>query len=125
MRRRRPDNGHRPAQARPIPQAAWTNLPNNALLSPMAILHLRHLTRYEYRKPVGFGEHRFMLRPKDALDQQVVSFDLAIDPGAVELRQVHDVFGNCVGVARFATASEVLSFESNVVVDHRPSLIVE
>lgn len=91
----------------------------------MPILHLRHLTSYHYRKPVGVGEHRFMLRPKDALDQQVVSFEVAITPTLAELRQVHDVFGNPVGVARFAGLSDVISFESSVVIDHRPSQVVD
>ncbi|HEX7761184.1 MAG TPA: transglutaminase family protein [Caulobacteraceae bacterium] len=86
----------------------------------MAILAIRHLTRYRYRKPVGLGEHRMMLRPLESYDQRVISSSLTISPQPSHLRHVHDVFGNCVGVARFAGRTRELVFESRVTLDHRP-----
>jgi transglutaminase-like putative cysteine protease len=87
----------------------------------MPILHIRHWTRYRYRQPVGFGEHRMMFRPQEAPDQRVLDERLEIRPGPASLRAVSDVFGNTVHVARFETRAEELSFESRVRLDHRPN----
>ena len=87
----------------------------------MAILSIRHLTRYRYRKPVGLGEHRMMFRPLESYDQRVISASLAISPDPSHLRNVHDVFGNCVGIARFAGRTTELSFESRVTLEHTPA----
>jgi len=86
----------------------------------MSILSIRHLTRYRYRKPVAFGEHRMMFRPLESYDQRVISTDLLIGPEPSQTRNVHDVFGNCVTIARFAERASELSFESRVTLDHRP-----
>jgi Bacterial transglutaminase-like N-terminal region len=32
----------------------------------MTILNMRHTTVYRYRRPVRLGDHRLMLRPRDA-----------------------------------------------------------
>jgi transglutaminase-like putative cysteine protease len=87
----------------------------------MTTLEIRHLTVYRYRRPVRFGEHRMMFRPRESYDQHVVSHDLVIDPGPSRLRYVQDVFGNSVGIAEFDRRSDRLSFESRVVLEHRPS----
>ena len=90
-------------------------------MAAMPILNIRHLTTYRYRKPVAFGEHRLRMRPQESYDQRVLSWALAISP-APELRYVHDVLGNCVGVARFGPArADTLSFESRVTLEHHPA----
>jgi hypothetical protein len=33
-------------------------------------LSVRHITTYRYKQPVGFGEHRMMLCPRDDHDQR-------------------------------------------------------
>jgi len=38
----------------------------------MTILSVRHVTTYLYRKPVAFGEHRMMFRPRDSYDQRLI-----------------------------------------------------
>jgi transglutaminase-like putative cysteine protease len=86
----------------------------------MTILSIRHLTRYRYAKPVRLGEHRMMFRPLESYDQRLIASSLVISPEPVSLRYVHDVFGNCVGIARFDAPTEVLSFESRVTLDHTP-----
>ena len=90
----------------------------------MPILNIRHLTRYTYRKPVGFGDHRVMFRPLESYDQRILDSRLVILPEPVELRFVHDVFGNCVGVARFAGKAREISFESQVRLEHTPAPLV-
>jgi len=87
----------------------------------MPLLTVRHVTTYRYRQPVSFGEHRMMLRPRDSYDQKLIDTNLAITPQPVELRWVHDVFGNCVALARFSGRGEELCFDSTIRLDHSPT----
>ena len=90
----------------------------------MPTLTIRHLTRYRYRRPVGFGEHRLMFRPLESYDQRILKSKLVILPRPAELRFVHDVFGNCVGVARFTGKAQEISFESQLRLEHTPAPLV-
>jgi len=87
----------------------------------MPVLTVRHVTTYRYNQPVAFGEHRLMLRPRDSYDQKLLEACLTITPEPVGIRWVHDVFGNCVAVARFAGRASQLRFESVIRLDHSPS----
>lgn len=87
----------------------------------MPVLSVRHVTTYRYTKPVTFGEHRMMLRPRDSYDQKLLEARLAITPEPASLRWMLDVFGNCVAIANFDGPSEELRFESNIWLDHTPS----
>jgi transglutaminase-like putative cysteine protease len=86
----------------------------------MDILTVRHLTRYRYAKPVSFGEHRMMFRPRESFDQHVLETSLTITPEPLALRYVHDVFGNCIGIARFGVLATELTFESVIRLIHTP-----
>jgi transglutaminase-like putative cysteine protease len=86
----------------------------------MPTLTIRHVTTYRYRQPVAFGEHRMMLRPRDASDQRVLEASIEISPEPKSLRFVQDAFGNHLGIARFSGRSKELSFESTVCVEHSP-----
>jgi transglutaminase-like putative cysteine protease len=86
----------------------------------MPSLTIRHLTIYRYRQPVGFGEHRMMLRPRDSHDQRVIEANLEISPQPTSLRFIQDAFGNHVGIARFSGRSEELRFDSTVHLEHSP-----
>jgi transglutaminase-like putative cysteine protease len=87
----------------------------------MQLLTVHHLTTYRYKQPVSFGEHRMMLRPRDSYDQRLIDTRLAITPEPIELRWVHDVFGNCVALARFSGRADELRFESTIQLDHSAS----
>ena len=87
----------------------------------MPFLTLSHVTRYTYRNPVAFGEHRIMVRPRESHDQQLVSADLTISPEPAELRWLHDVFGNSVAIATFDRRASELVFDSRVRLDHSPA----
>jgi transglutaminase-like putative cysteine protease len=87
----------------------------------MPILTVRHTTRYRYRQPVRFGEHRFLFRPLESHDQRLLDARLVITPEPVALRYVHDVFGNTVGLARFNQSADTLMFESDVRLEHNPA----
>lgn len=86
----------------------------------MPILSIRHLTRYRYRNPVALGEHRMMFRPRESYDQRILACDLTISPTPERLRNLHDVFGNCVGVAGFSGRTRELTFDSFVRLEHTP-----
>jgi transglutaminase-like putative cysteine protease len=86
----------------------------------MDILTVRHLTRYRYSRPVGFGEHRMMFRPRESFDQHVLDYELVIKPEPVDVHYVHDVFGNCIGVAKIDKQADEISFESFVRLEHTP-----
>src|SRR5215213_6138104 len=80
----------------------------------MPLLAVRHVTTYRYRQAVAFGEHRLMLRPREGHDQRILEARL-------ELRWLHDVFGNSVAMARFSGRASELRFDSYVRLDHEPS----
>jgi len=46
----------------------------------MTILTVRHITTYQYKQPVSFGEHRMMLRPRESHDQRLLESKLEITP---------------------------------------------
>jgi transglutaminase-like putative cysteine protease len=91
----------------------------------MAILAVRHITTYQYKQPVAFGEHRMMLRPRECHDQRVLESKLEITPKPMNLRWTQDLFGNHVAIARFAGRAQALRFESTVQLDHLPTDIVD
>jgi transglutaminase-like putative cysteine protease len=86
----------------------------------MPSLTIRHVTTYRYRKPVAFGEHRMMLRPRDSHDQKVIEASLGISPEPSSLHFVQDEFGNHVAIAQFDGRSKELRFESIVSLEHSP-----
>jgi transglutaminase-like putative cysteine protease len=84
----------------------------------MPRLTIRHKTEYRYARPVAFGEHRIMLRPRDGHDLRVLSGDLIIEPRPMRLRWIHDVFGNSVAIATFDERSDLLTVTSTATVEH-------
>jgi transglutaminase-like putative cysteine protease len=87
----------------------------------MPRLTIHHKTEYRYARPVAFGEHRIMLRPRDGHDLRVLSGDLRIEPAPMSLRWIHDVFGNGVAIATFDERSDILSVTWTATVEHNPA----
>ena len=86
----------------------------------MPRLKIHHKTEYRYARPVAFGEHRVMLRPRDGHDLRVLDSRLDIVPEPMRLRWIHDVFGNSVAIATFDERARKLTFISEVTVEHEP-----
>ena len=86
----------------------------------MPILSVRHRTVYRYRRPVAFGEHRIMFRPRDSYDQRLIEATLDVTPEPASLRWMFDVFGNCVAVTTFDTRAETLTFACGITLEHTP-----
>jgi len=86
----------------------------------MPILTIKHITTYRYNKPVAFGEHRMMLRPRDDDDQKVIEAELEITPSPKQLAWSRDSFGNHVATAQFGRRARELRFVSSIRLDHAP-----
>jgi transglutaminase-like putative cysteine protease len=91
------------------------------IISTMPLLTIHHKTEYRYARPVAFGEHRIMLRPRDGHDLRVLESRLDIEPAPLRLRWIHDVFGNSVAIADFDERAQTLAFTSSATVDHHPA----
>ena len=77
----------------------------------MTTLNIHHKTVYRFRQPVSLGAHRLMLRPRESRELRLMSHTLAITPAAA-LTWAHDVFGNAVATATFATMTDTLVIDS-------------
>ncbi|MCW5891031.1 MAG: transglutaminase family protein [bacterium] len=86
----------------------------------MATLVVRHTTIYRYARPVAFGEHRLMVRPRDSHDLRLLSTDIELAPAA-SIRWLHDVFGNSIAVASFKEPADELRCVSTLRLEHYPS----
>ncbi len=80
----------------------------------MSWLKISHETTYRYAKPVRFGPHRLVLRPREGHDVRVVEMRLTIDPVA-EVEWSRDLFGNSVATAHFPDPAEQLRIRSDVL----------
>jgi transglutaminase-like putative cysteine protease len=117
------------ARTRGAEQGAWPSAHASHAVSTdlwpgqsddMSVLTVRHVTTYLYRRPVGFGEHRLMLRPQESFDQKVLDFELHVSPRPRQVRWTHDAFGNCVALASFSGKADQLRFESFCRLSHTP-----
>lgn len=85
----------------------------------MPLLTVTHTTTYRYAKPVSFGEHRMMMRPRDSHDLRLLETSLRLRPAA-KIRWIHDVFGNSVAIARFTEPAAELQVTSMFRAEHFP-----
>ena len=79
----------------------------------MSRLEVRHTTVYRYARPVGFGPHRAMLRPRYSHDLKLRSATLTVSPAA-QVSWMHDVFGNSVTLLEFTEPAAELRVESRI-----------
>ncbi len=91
----------------------------------MPLYSVRHVTTYRYKRPVRFGEHRVLFRPRDSYDQRLIGATIEVDPSPRDVRWIHDVFGNCVAIVRPKGRAAVLRFETNIRVEHTPQTTPE
>ncbi|WP_055049750.1 transglutaminase family protein [Devosia sp. A16] len=88
----------------------------------MTLLRVRHVTTYTYARPVRFGPHRLLFRPRDSHEQRLLGAELEVSPDA-QIHWIHDVFGNCITVAEFEGASSVLRFATDILLDHSSQMV--
>ena len=87
----------------------------------MTVFTVHHTTTYRYRQPVRLGPHQLMFRPRDSFDQRLLDCQLKVTPEPVDIRWIHDVFGNCVTLVDFNSSCQVLEFETSLL--HDPAML--
>lgn len=86
----------------------------------MTRLTILHETRYSYERPVGFGTHRLLLRPRDSHAIRVIEALLTMSsPG--EVRWVFDPLGNCVCLFTPEGQADHLLITNRLVIDRFPA----
>ncbi len=86
----------------------------------MPTLTIHHETTYAYRRPVTFGAHTMMLRPRDDADQRLIGETIEIVPAPRRVAWRRDAFGNHIAVADFDRGADALSFRSTIRLDVAP-----
>ena len=79
----------------------------------MSSLRITHETLYQYHRPMRFGPHRLILRPREGHDLQVERMTLTIEP-AFSIEWSRDVFGNSVASVEFLGEATELRIVSQV-----------
>ena len=86
----------------------------------MARLGILHQTRYSYARPVGFGAHRLLIRPRDSHAIRIVEASLQVSlPG--QTRWTYDAVGNCVCWFTPKGEADSLTITSRLVIDRFPA----
>jgi transglutaminase-like putative cysteine protease len=91
----------------------------------MTVFSVRHITHYSYKRPVAFGQHRVLFRPRDSFDQRLLDATMTIEPEPAQIRWIHDVFGNCIALVDMDGPSDQLRFETNIRLDHTPQVPID
>lgn len=79
-------------------------------------LYIEHTTTYAYERPVSFGRHRLVLRPREGHDLRVEHMQLQITPG-YSLEWIRDVFGNSIAIVDVSEPANRLTITSTVTVE--------
>ncbi len=85
---------------------------------------ITHSTVYRYRKPVSFGEHRVMFRPRDSHDLRVLATDLQVSPEAI-VRMIQDPHSNSVALVQPLRSALELRIVCSFTIEHAPSCDLE
>ncbi len=80
----------------------------------MSWLRIVHETIYRYTKPVRFGPHRLVLRPREGHDLRVEEMNLDLEP-EYDVEWSRDVFGNSVATVFFFAPSETLRIKNTLL----------
>ena len=90
----------------------------------MTRLTILHETRYDYDRPVGFGPHRLLIRPRDSHSMRVVEASLQVTPPG-DIRWVYDALGNCVCLFQPFGQADSLAITSHLVIERFPAPLTD
>ena len=76
-----------------------------------------HTTVYRYRKPVTFGEHRVMFRPRDSHDLRVLATDLQVNIESIG-RMIQDPHSNSVALVQPIVPATELRIVASFTIEH-------
>jgi len=83
---------------------------------------ITHTTTYRYNKPVTFGLHRIMFRPRDSHDLRVLATDLKVSLGA-NIRLIQDPHSNSVALVQPLGEATELKIVCSFTIEQVPSLL--
>ena len=81
---------------------------------------ITHTTVYRYAKPVTFGEHRVMFRPRESHDLRVLATDLEVSPDAL-VRMIQDPYSNSVALVQPQGEATELKIVCSFTIEHAHS----
>lgn len=81
---------------------------------------ITHTTVYRYAKPVTFGEHRVMFRPRESHDLRVLATDLEVSPEAL-VRMIQDPYSNSVALVQPQGEATELKIVCSFTIEHAHS----
>lgn len=81
------------------------------------LIEVTHTTTYRYARPVAFGEHRVMFRPRPGHDLREVHAALDVSPAST-LRWVTDSFSNSIAVVTTPGQARELVFTCRLAIEH-------
>ncbi len=79
---------------------------------------IEHTTRYRFARPVMFGEHRVMFRPRDSHDLRVLATDLLVHPEPDDIRLIQDVYSNSIAIVQPRSPASELELVARFTVEH-------
>lgn len=85
---------------------------------------ITHTTVYRYKKPVSFGEHRVMFRPRDSHDLRVLATDLQVSPDSI-IRMIQDPHSNSVALVQPLSSALELRIVCSFTIEHAHSYNLE
>src|SRR4051812_14159682 len=80
---------------------------------------IRHVTRYDYTRPVFLEPHLIRLRPRSDSSQLLFDYRWRIDPLPFTASEHLDVFGNGIIQATFENLTESLQIEIEFEIETR------
>jgi transglutaminase-like putative cysteine protease len=79
-------------------------------------LHIEHATSYIYGRPVRFGRHRLVLRPREGHELRLEQMRLRLEPAHVVM-WIRDIFGNSIALVDWLEPSNTLTIVSEFTVE--------
>lgn len=86
----------------------------------MTSLSIRHETRYSYERPVSFGPHRLLVRPRDSHALRLTDASLTLSPPG-ETRWAYDALGNSVCIFTPQGEASELLIISELIIERYPA----
>lgn len=83
---------------------------------------ITHTTVYRYKKPVRFGLHRVMFRPRESHDLRVLATDLQVSPDA-SIRMIQDPHSNSVALVQPIGEATELRIVCRFSIEHVPTSV--
>jgi transglutaminase-like putative cysteine protease len=84
------------------------------------LLHVVHETGYRYRPAVDTAQHVVHLKPAHSATQQLLRYDLQIEPPPALLREQLDVYGNVRASFSFQSPHDQLTVVADSIVSTTP-----